>query len=90
MDSTDESSTDDDSDYGSISTNATKDIWYGIQIHPDNNTRYSIFKIHDRIRKTQSELKVSELSEKSIGKGIHKLFKVVMNKLRNSLLTLGE
>ena len=40
----DDSSTYDDSDYGSISTNTIEDIWDGSQIHLDNNKRYARLK----------------------------------------------
>ena len=50
----DESSTDNDSDYGSISMNSLEDIWNRSQIHPELNTRDDILKIRDRIKQTQN------------------------------------
>ena len=47
-------------------------------------------KIRDRIRQAKSECKGAEISAKSMGKGLHKVFKVVVNELNNSLPTLGE
>ena len=41
--SIDESYIYNDSDGGSISTDALKDIWYGSQIHPELNAIYDIF-----------------------------------------------
>ena len=87
--SIDESSTDHDFDDGSISTNYLEDIWDGIQIHPDINTRDARLKIRDHIKKTKGEWKEEELSEKIMGKGLHKLFKDFVNELKNSLPTLG-
>ena len=70
-------------------TNAIKDIWNGSKIHPDINARYSRLKILDRIRQTQGDWKVAELSEKIMGKCLHKLFKAIVNELNNALPTLG-
>ena len=76
--SIDDSFTDNDYDDGYISKNSLGDIWYGIQIHPEINARYSRLKIHDRIKQTQNEFKGAELSDKSMGKVLHKLFKFVV------------
>ena len=89
MDSIDESYTDNDSYYGSIITNALEDIQGGIQIHPELNPRDARFKIRDRIKQTQNEWKGAELSENSMGKGLHKVFKAVVNELNNALPNLG-
>ena len=77
--SIDESSTDDDYDGGYISTNVLEDIRDGNHIHPDINARDYILKIHDPIKQAQSECKGVEISAKVIGKGLHKLFKAVVN-----------
>ena len=79
LDSIDGLSTDNDSEEGSISTDALGDIWDGSQIHPKINTRYDKFKIRDLIRQTQAEWKVVELSENSMVKGLHKIFKADVN-----------
>ena len=47
-------------------------------------------KIRNCIKQTQSEWKGEELSAKIIGKGLHKVFKAVVNKLKNPLPTLVE
>ena len=47
-------------------------------------------KIRDHIRQTQNEWKGAELSEKIMGKVLHKLFKDVVNELRNAFPNLGE
>ena len=49
-----DSSTENDSDDGYISTEALEDIPDGSQIHLELNTRDARFKIHDRIRQTKS------------------------------------
>ena len=79
MASIDESYTYDDSDGGSISTNALEYICDGRQIHPYINARDAIFKISDYIKQTQNEWKGEELSAKSMGKGLHKFLKSVVN-----------
>ena len=79
MASIDESFTYNDSDDGSISRNSLEGIWYGIQIRPEINARDARLKIRDRIKLTQSEWKVLELSAKRMGKGLHKLFNAVVH-----------
>ena len=65
--------------------NYIEDIWVGSKINPEINTRYARFKIHDHIRQTKNQWKRTELSENSMGKGLHKLFKDVVNELNNAL-----
>ena len=79
MSSIDELSTDNDSNDGSVSAKYIKEILWRSQIHPELNSRDTIFKIRNSIRKTQNYWKVTELSAKSTGKGFHKLFKAVVN-----------
>ena len=55
--SIDESSTDNNSDDGYISTNALGDSRYGNYLHPDINAIYARLKIHEHIRKSKSEWK---------------------------------
>ena len=78
MDSIYESSTDDEYGDVSISTNAPEEIRDRNYIHSDINLRYSRFKIRDRIRQVQSKWKGVELSEKSMGKFLHKVFKAAV------------
>ena len=80
LDSINESSTDDEYDDRYISTNTLGDIRDGNYVHPDINTRDTRFKIRDCIRQTRSEWKGAELSEKRMGKGLHKVFNDVVNK----------
>ena len=86
MDSIDESSTYDESDEVYISTKSIEDIRDISQIHPDVNTRDAKLKIRDHIFQTQSEWKIAEISVKSMGKCLHKLFKAVVNELNNNSL----
>ena len=55
--SIDESSTDNDSVGGSISTNTLEDMWDGNYVNPDNNATDSRLKMRDRIIQAQSEWK---------------------------------
>ena len=77
--SIDELYADVDSDYGTISTNAFKEIWDGRQIHPYINASDAILRTCDPVKQTQNEWKGSEISEKSMGKVLHKVFKAVVN-----------
>ena len=73
-----ESPEDNNSDDESISMDALKDIQDGNHVHPNINTRYSRLKIPDHIRQAQSECKGLEIPEKSMGKDLHKVFKVIL------------
>ena len=53
------------------------EIWDGIYVNPDSNARDARLKIRDCIRQAQSECKGEELSEISMGKIVHKVFKYV-------------
>ena len=77
--SIDESSNNDNYDEGYISTNYVKGIRGRNCIHPDINAGDDRFKIRDHIRQTQIECKGFEISENSMGKGLHKVFKAVVN-----------
>ena len=79
MSSVDELSIESDFDYGSINMITLEDIKDGSQIHPEINSRYARLKIRDCIRQTKNEGKGSELSSKSMGKGLHKVFKYSVN-----------
>ena len=88
--SIDESSADNVSDSEYISTDDLKEIRDRNYVHPNINARHSRLKIRDQIRKAQSEWKGAVLSSKSMVKISHKLFKVTVKKLNNSLPALGE
>ena len=81
--SIDESSIEYDSDDGSISTNAIEDIQDGKYTHTDTNERDYILKISDRIRISQGERKGADLSVNMKIRGLHKVFKDVLNELNN-------
>ena len=89
MASVDDSSIDNDSNDGFISTKDIKYNRYGTQIHPELDTRYARSKTSDLIKQTQNERKGKELSEKSTGKVLHRVFKAVVNELNNTLPHLG-
>ena len=73
-----ESSADDNSDGESIITDALEDIWGGSYVHLNINARYAILKIRHCIRQAQSEWRRVEISVKRVGKGLHKVFKVIL------------
>ena len=79
-----------DSDEVYISTKPLEDIWYGCQIRPEINARYAWSKIHERIRQTKNECKGKELKAKNMGKGLHKVFKTVLNELNNTFPNFWE
>ena len=79
MASIDESYTYYDSYNISISTNNLEAIRDGSYIHTDIDTIDARLKICDRIKQAQSEWKVAELSANIMVKGLHKLFKAVVN-----------
>ena len=81
---------DNDYDEGYISMNALECIWDKKYVHPYINARDYILKIHEHIKKTQIEWKVSELSAKRMVKGSHKVFKSVVKWFNNSFPFLGE
>ena len=64
----------DESDHDLISTEMLEDICDGSQTHPDVNRREACYKIRDRIRQRQSELKKVLKATRSMGKGLHKVF----------------
>ena len=59
--------------------NALEDICYGKYVHPYINARDYGLKIRDRIIKIKSSRKIAEISTKRMGKGLHKVFKDVVN-----------
>ena len=48
------------------------------QTHPNVNRREASYKIRDRIRQTQSELKGALKDTGSMGKGLHNVFSAVV------------
>ena len=78
LDSIDKWSVDDNSDKESISTHTLEDIRNGNPFHPHINAMDSRLIIRNQIRKSRSEWKVSEITEKIMGKLLHKVFKVIV------------
>ena len=90
MVSIDGSYIEDNSNDGFISTNALYDIKDGNQIHPELKRRDARLRIRDHIKQMKNEWKVTELSAKRMEKRLLKLFKAVVNELKNELPTLGK
>ena len=76
-------------DYEPMSTNMLEDICDVSQSHPSINRREVRYKIHDHFKQRQLEWKILLLSMWSMGKGLHKLFKAVGNKILQALPILG-
>ena len=60
-------------------TDMLEDISYGSQSHPSINRREARYKIRVCLKKRQEEFKGALLSTQNMGKGLHKLFKAVVN-----------
>ena len=80
----------DESDSEPMSTEILEDTRDGSQFHTSINSREARYKIHDCIKQGQVEYKRPLLSMRNMGKGLHKLFKAVVNELLESLPILGE
>ena len=59
----------------------------GSKSHPSINMRYTCYKIYDLIKQNKTEWKGELLSMQNMGKGLHKVFKSVINEI---LPILGE
>ena len=68
----------------------SEDIHDGSQTHPNVNRRESRYKIHDCIRQRQSEWKGALKAMRSIGKGLHKVFSMVVKEISQELTALGD
>ena len=73
-----------------ISMEMLEDIRDGSQSYPSINRRESHYKIRDRINQRQSEWKGALLSTRNMGKGLHKLFKIVVKEISQDLPPLVE
>ena len=58
-------------------------------MHLNINARDARLRTYDQISKVKCDWKREELSMKSMGKFLHKIFKIVVKKLNNSLPSLG-
>ena len=79
----------DESDHYLISTEMLEDICDGSQLHLNVNQRESCYKIRDRISRRQSERKGAFKATQNMGKGLHKVFNNVVNKISQELPPLG-
>ena len=57
----------------------TLTMYIQVQVHPKINASDAKLKIHTHIKQVKSEWKGAELSEKSVGKCLHKIFKDIVN-----------
>ena len=80
---------DDESDHDLISTEMLEDILDWSQTHPNVNIREARYKIRDRIRQGQQELKGALKATRSMGKGSHKVFSTIVKEISQELKTLG-
>ena len=67
-----------------------KNICDRSQIHLNVNKSEAHYKIRDRVRQRQSELKGALKSTQSMGKGLHKVFSTVVKVILQELTDLGE
>ena len=79
----------DESDHDLISTEMLEDILDWSQTHPNVNIREARYKIRDRIRQGQKELKGALKATWSMGKGLHKVFSTVVQEISQELTPLG-
>ena len=73
-----------------MSTDNLEDICGVSQSHLIINRRDTLYKIRDCIKQGQAEWKGALLSNWNMGKGLHKLFKAVVNEISQALPILGE
>ena len=71
----------DESYHDLISTEILEDIRDGSQTHPNVNIRRARYKIRDSIRQIQSEWKGALKSTRSMGKGLHRVFSMVVKEI---------
>ena len=80
----------DEYDVEPMSTEMLEDIRDDSQSHPSINMREACYKIGDHIKWIQVEWKGALLSTQNMGKGLHKVFKAVVNDILKVLPILGE
>ena len=68
----------DESDHDIISTEMLEDICDGSQTHLNVNRREARYRIRDRIRQRKSEWKGALKATHKMGKGLHKVFSMVV------------
>ena len=80
----------DESDGEPMSMDTLEEIRDGSQSHLSINKREARYKICDHIKWGKAEWKGALLSMKNMGKGLHKVFKDVVNEISQILPILGE
>ena len=80
----------DESDTEPMYTYVLEDIRDISQSHPNINRIEAWYKIRGPFKQRQAEWKGALLSTQNMGKGLHKLFKAVVNDISQALTILGE
>ena len=81
---------DDESYHDLISTERLEDVRDGSWSHLSFNWIEAGYKIRDRIKQRQLELKGALKTTQNVGKGLHKLFKTVIKDILQDWPPLGE
>ena len=79
-----------ESDHDLISTEMLEDICDGSQTHPNVNKRVARYKIRDRVMQKRSQWKGALKAMRNTGKGLHKVFSMIVKEILQELATLGE
>ena len=80
----------DESDHDIISTEMLEDSSDGGQTHPTVNRREAWYKTRYSVRLRQSEWKGALKATRSMGKGLHKIFSMVVKEISQELTALVE
>ena len=80
----------DESDHDLISMEMLQYICDGSQTHPNVNKREARYKIRDPIRQRQPKWKGALKATRSMGKGLHKVFSMVVKEILQELTAMGE
>ena len=80
----------DEADAEPIYTDMLEDVHDGRQSHLRINRREGRYKIRDHIKQSQVELKGALLSTQNMGKGLHKVFKAIVNEVWHVLPILDK
>ena len=75
----------DEYDAEPMPTDMLEDICDGSQSHPRINRGKARYKICDCIKQGQAEWKAELSSRRNMGKGLHKVFKAVVNEIYQAL-----
>ena len=79
-----------ESDDEPMSTDILEDIRYGIQSHPNVNSREACYKICECIMQRQPEWKGALKATRNMGNILHKVFKTAQKEISQALPPLGE